>query len=165
MSVWKRIVMGLAVVAVLAVGGYVLSQPRRGTVEYHKKAYLAAANGSSFSERIQRTARRIMGKAHVFAGISGERLNRMREHQSALIELGFLERREMVLTNLPDMPPVKHLQWSVFSEAADRIPSDRQLFSQFSVSSAEVLTAIAPRQDIAILEDLIRKASAAEAAP
>ncbi len=137
---------------------YFLSQPKKGTLEYHKRGYLAAANGPSISERIKRTGRSIMGKANVFAGISGERLNRMRRHQSALIELGFLERRDLVLTNLPHMAPVKQLQWSVFSEATPRIPPDRLRFSQFSVTTAEVLTIIAPRQDMPTLEELIRKA-------
>jgi hypothetical protein len=161
-GVRKWIVIGLAVLAVIGAGGYMLSLPRKGTVEWHKREYLAAMNGPSISERVKRTARRLMGRAHSF-GVSGERLNRIRQHQSALIELGFLERRELALTNLPYIP-VKQLQWSVFSGATGRIPPDRLRFSQFSATSAEVLTVIAPPQDMPILEGLIRKLDVPETA-
>ena len=80
----KRIVIVLAVVAL--VGGYVLSQPRKGTLEYHKTEYLAERNPTKFESLV--SAKWVPDMVKVFVWKRRER--RATFHQRALFEAGYL---------------------------------------------------------------------------
>ena len=50
----KRLVIGAFAAVVIGVAALVLSQPRKGTVEYHKEEYLRAHEPGFVGERIMR---------------------------------------------------------------------------------------------------------------
>jgi len=87
----KWVVAGLIVVVAIGVGTYLLSQPRRGTVEYHKRKYAEAGMPEWVLKK---------GVPAVLQNLYERRFVREFEfHRSALIELGYLERRLFVVTN------------------------------------------------------------------
>src|SRR5688500_7864821 len=97
-SVRKRLVIGAIAAMLIGVAAYVLSQPKEGTLEWHKREYKSHM-------------RRIGGERTLFDRIRSEfglprRPDRHLEHRRALIDLGYLEERNIILTNLTNNPEV-----------------------------------------------------------
>jgi len=89
----KRIIIGLlALVVVTGMGAFFVSQPERGTVEWHKREYLASVDriyGDAFLMRIRR----------IYSPPSMNDAGAMRRHKEALIDLGWMQRREFVISH------------------------------------------------------------------
>jgi hypothetical protein len=100
----KRIV--IAAIAVLVVGGlaHVLSQPRTGTIEYHKKEYVAAFRKGALADLVVdrgvTAADRLDWKS---------RRRRIEFHRDALISAGFFEQKEFILSNRPPRDALRKL--------------------------------------------------------
>src|SRR5687768_11553 len=92
----KSVAIGFVIVTIGLVA-FVLSRPKKGTIEWHKREYLTACKGS-WKERALNLGRRALGKQPSF---STEQVEKEAEHQRALIKLGFLEERELVFSNRP----------------------------------------------------------------
>ena len=160
----KRIALALLIVSVIGVALFFLSQPKKGSAEWHKREYLRATKGD-LRTRAQSMWLRIRGKADPFVLLSSE-MPRLAEHQRALIELGFLEKQELVFSNrtaegvlfagsfesmrsnlLAD-PRLKQLQW----EFVEMTPSTQETS----------IILVAPRHAFAALEEFFRKADVPE---
>ena len=86
----KWVVAGLVLIAI-GVGAYLFSQPRRGTIDYHKQKYAELGMPEWVLKK---------GVPAVLQNFYERRFVREFEfHRSALIELGYLERRLFVVTN------------------------------------------------------------------
>ncbi|HMJ64596.1 MAG TPA: hypothetical protein VK615_04530 [Candidatus Binatia bacterium] len=95
-----RIGIALLVMVVLGVFAYGISQPSKGTVEWHKNEYLAAwkrLGGSKWPDLVDRCYARVTGnslKRSFLIDHSGpltQDEERLLIHRSALIKLGFLK--------------------------------------------------------------------------
>lgn len=95
----KRIVIGLFGLVASAVLVFVLTQPRKGTVEYHLRAYRAELDRCYGRESlVKRSVDTVRGWVGLYPtdvtdqGVVAQ--------EDALIKLGYLERREFTVTNL-----------------------------------------------------------------
>ena len=147
----KRLVMGAIAAVVIGVAAYFLSQPRKDSVEYHKRAYLRASSSKGQAGQWLRAHAPlcVSGALHAFQ----ER--RKARHRRALVALGFLEHRQVQITDVP-MSDVDRFHLKIFSQARNAIARDPFRFVEFSLSEPDILNFIAPREDMPILELLIR---------
>jgi len=90
----KRTLIGAMAVAVIGVAAYFLSQPRKGTLEYHKKGFLRAKNSWLLGKWLAKPAMSRLNR--VYCQYKAERAV---FHEEALIELGFLHYRTFALSN------------------------------------------------------------------
>src|SRR5512145_3261062 len=90
----KWVVLGV-ILLVIAGSAYFLLRPR-DTVEYHKKMFLTAYREEGWTERLWNRVR---------GGSQGER--RLKKHEDALIRLGYLERKQFVVTNISGGEPME----------------------------------------------------------
>ena len=161
----KRIVIALLVVVVVGVVALVLLQPKKGSVEWHKREYL------SVRERI--VAKDVGGRlTGFFASRSGmpllleptndpEReadIAQLEMHEKALIAAGFMERQIFVLTNGMPGPT------AVLAAAAGRIvlPLKRTRFVVFKLDqilATNQLIVVSSREDAQQYEKFVREAA------
>jgi hypothetical protein len=97
----KHFVIGATAALVIGVAAYVLSQPKKGTVEWHKAKYMKCFNrmwGNTLWERTGRVARRVVGLPPP-AKPDPRAANEALSHLSALVELGYLSERRYAITN------------------------------------------------------------------
>jgi type II secretory pathway component GspD/PulD (secretin) len=89
-------------------------------------------------------------------GLSVEHFARAEEHRNALVDLGYLERREFVVSNRP----VNH----VISEHNKLIGADprwrgyRREFLDVSTRGTNIVVIVARREDMPVSAEVIRKA-------
>jgi hypothetical protein len=98
----KRIVIRILGIITVGVLVFVLSQPKKGSVEWHKRKHLAASQGP-LTTQIQNLWNRVRGSDERYGyGFDDEQ----KTHQQTLIDLGYLQRREFVFTNrsVDDVP-------------------------------------------------------------
>jgi hypothetical protein len=96
----KHFVIGATAALVIGVAAYILSQPRKGTVEWHKANYMKCFNrmwGNTLWEKTQRVARRVVGLPPPQP--DPQAANEALSHLSALVELGYLSERRYAITN------------------------------------------------------------------
>jgi hypothetical protein len=98
----KRIAIGAIAVIVIGVTGYLLSQPRKGTVEWHSREYrrACAGYGRYRLQHAMNAVRRRLGLVSHFQWRIAD-LRKEKEHQTALINLGFLKESTFVVSNHP----------------------------------------------------------------
>ena len=133
----------------VVIGGaaYFLSQPKEGTVEWHKQACESEAR-RIFKPTLFDRARRLCDLP--------ARGNRYREHRQALVDLGYLQERQFTLTNKPKkVLPALH-RW-----ATNQLPQDR-LWSM-DVTSTNILTIRAERHSLVKWEEAVRRIDGPEA--
>jgi type II secretory pathway component GspD/PulD (secretin) len=130
---------GVAVaVAVLVLTGL----GERG-IEYHKREYLKALRGTTMRDRAH----------NLFLWLAGKRppsgwpqpSKQALKHENSLIALGYLERREFIVSNRP---------------AAKMVLAHRNLPECFRIEQprANVLVIVAPKDEMPIWEEVVRKA-------
>jgi hypothetical protein len=114
-SVRKRIVIG--VLAIITVGAlvYVVFQPRKGSIEWHKREYLAARSfNETWVDRLRRAYHDItntpQGRPEISDSEMRERVRHMVESWDALISLGYLKRSEFYLTHQPKSRAARFLE-------------------------------------------------------
>src|SRR5688500_18100267 len=96
----KRLVIGaIAGLATLLIGVAVcvLCQPARGTPEYHKRAYLRASSSKGQAGQWLRANAPLC----VSDALDAFHERRKARHRRALVGLGFLEQRQVLITNAP----------------------------------------------------------------
>lgn len=97
----KRLVIGAIAVVVIGVGAYVFTQPRKGTVEWHKEKYMKCFNrmwGNTLWARTKRAATRVVGLPPPTTP-DPRAETQARSHLTALVALGYLTERRYVITN------------------------------------------------------------------
>jgi len=94
----SRLVIGAIAVLVMGVATYMLSQPKKGTVEWHEKEYLRCSKGPRL-ERVVNFVKRRIGMEPSYRGMPEAQMERERHHRRALIDLGYLVESEFVLSN------------------------------------------------------------------
>jgi hypothetical protein len=162
----RRVIAAVAGV-VLGVAAYILSQPREGTVAWHKKEYLRAQEelaGRTLSKKTKRLIQSVRIKIGfkpkpTMAVPARPKDGELRKHQRALIELGFLEEKTIRLSK-----PLGGRVNSVLEETAGIIPKKRRQFAELFPAPALAVPSfvriVAPPEDMAIWENLVCKAEA-----
>ena len=92
----KWLVAGLVALVVVGVGVYLFWQPKKGTVEYHKRKYEEAHEVGVVGKWINSSGPEVLRKLYW-----RPRERRIVFHLNALLEAGYLERREFVVSNRP----------------------------------------------------------------
>jgi hypothetical protein len=93
----KWVVVGVVLVAV-SMGAYLLSQPRRGSVEYHKEEFLKAGIlGPREDWILSHTPGILEAKAH--QAVWARKMKQHDFHRTALVELGYLDKRTFYVRN------------------------------------------------------------------
>src|SRR5688572_26567324 len=93
-SKWVKIAIGLMSAVVIGVGVYVLTQPRKGTVEWHKREYQKTRQWGVIDEVVRRYGSQV-SKAHR----KKRKEDRIDYHRKELIKLGYLEERVVIIHN------------------------------------------------------------------
>ena len=141
----KWVVVGIAALAVSGVGGYVLSQPRMGSVEYHKKKCLEIGP-KMFDSWVSRRAPRRVRTMYV-----AWQLQKFNFHRDALLRLGYLETRLLVVTNRTPDDVASALRTATTPD----VTWDFGGVFPFETNKVEVT---APRDEMVRWEKLIREA-------
>jgi hypothetical protein len=96
----KRIIIGLLAVVVIGVVGFFVSQPKKGSVEWHKREYFEVRDqllGRTWKDAARRFCARVTN-ASIFQQNSESRPPLwaiFHRHEKALIDFGFLEKRTL----------------------------------------------------------------------
>jgi hypothetical protein len=175
----KRVFIGVVAAVVVGAVAFVLSQPKKGSVEWHKSEYLAAANRlaeNRFYDRLKRTFYRAAGKTPgkpQTPRVETRNAVRIEEHRKALVQLGYLVENQFALkyravdqikgafANTLVKPPgvINGQLW--ISTQGDTIvaTTPAHVIGQFSVSTRKnTIVVTAPRDVIAKCAEQIRKA-------
>jgi hypothetical protein len=89
----KRIVIGLILVAVVCVGAYLLSRPKKGSVEYHVAGIKAARAG--LLARMARSSP--LGIRTLY---KDWRSHQLTYHRGALVQAGYLIEKDFIVANV-----------------------------------------------------------------
>jgi hypothetical protein len=104
----KGIVIGLLAVVVIGVLAFWVSQPKKGSVEWHKREYLAARKrlfDDTWADRMRNFYCRITKTPHSGRHLSAAEWDkltqRMQDSWESLVALGYLNRHEFYLAHQP----------------------------------------------------------------
>jgi hypothetical protein len=95
----KRLVIGATAVVVIGVGAYVLTQPKKGTVEWHSTRYVALLTEDSWTERLSEMWARLRGRRVALRRPPERVFKELQLHEKALIKLGYFEERRFLVFN------------------------------------------------------------------
>jgi hypothetical protein len=141
----------------VGVVGYVLSQPRKGSLEWHKREYLRAwkrVTGSTLRDRIQYVYFSSTKKPEKVWGQPKD-LEKFFTNQAVLVQLGYLEARQFTVTNLP----ARDLTERFFGEFAENQLDFVDVEYSKRPESNDMIV-IAPRTFMPTVEEWIRKMDA-----
>jgi hypothetical protein len=151
----KRILIGAMAAAMIAVAGYLLSLPTKRSVEYHRQEYLKSRQ-PGLIETWHNRWNVGLGKDRSWTHAK-RRTERGARHRAALVELGYLEQRTLVLTN---HVPVD-LPWrDAMARAGKTIPKQRLEFFTFK-THMQSITLMAPPEDMDTWDKLVKEMDAA----
>lgn len=156
----KRIVIGLLAVVVIGVVAFFLSQPKKGSVEWHLQEYQAARRylfGRTISAQLDRLYWRVTKQTSPL-GRKRETLlqgRRMESNMVALVGAGYFAERRFVVTN----DQVDRVYRSLLQQPIFR-PGDAEITWVGSAMLGEParIVVIARPQDMSKIQDLIREA-------
>jgi len=157
----KRIIIGLVAVVVIGVAALFLSQPKEGSVAWHKREYWAAKKAlrPSWQYRLRTEYHRLTRTPdrRPVRGCESDELTqkviKMMTSWDALVEHGYLTRKEFFLIHQPMSRVANHLKRAAQAEfSADTIWELR------STSFENSIIVYAPLADRSKWEELIRKA-------
>lgn len=150
----KRIAIGLLAVVVIGVVGFLISQPKEGSVEWHKREYFAAmdrATGNTWRDRVERVYHNIRKSAPPAEpwGLQQQKnAEKMSSNFTALLRIGYLTKRRFVLNN--------QLGSEVESAIRKAFDCGRTAFVRIE-STTNVLLIAAPTAIMPQLEELFKK--------
>jgi len=144
-----RIIIGLVAVVAIGVGVFVVLQPRKGTVEWHKREYVAARDGQPVLRWIRRIWVGIMGTG---GGYEPGGWNEMLVHEDALRRLGYLEERMITVSNCP----ARFISRLAFDMSRRAVPRDEPLGVYVLDRNTNHLQVIAPPKYHLVVEQVIR---------
>jgi len=149
----KRIVIGLAVVLIGAVA-FFLSQPKKGSVEWHKRGYLDACkrlNEETLADKAKQFLNRITGRKVVRQVWPRDAYERVQTHRAALLTLGYLGQQGFDLTNCSR---AQLLSSPAFAFA---VRGSQPEFLLVTIQDTNSLHIIAVREDMPLFVEAIRK--------
>ena len=147
LSVRKRIVIGLVIVAVVCIGAYVLSRPRKGSVEYHLAGIKAARGGL-----VARMARRSpLGIRTLYKDWRSDQLT---WHRGALVQAGYLIERDFLVTNVSADIAAQELRAATYDDPRSAGDWD---FMEIRWVSADNVRAIGTTNLVKLWEEMIPK--------
>ena len=168
----RRIVIGLLAVAVIFAEAIIGLQPKKGSVEWHKREYLIAANRLAENRFIDRVRRAFSKTTKGPALKERENAAKIEEHRKALARAGLVVERQFALkyrtvdqvkvalaNTLANGPAVRNGRvW--ISTKGDTVvaTAPRQVMGHFSISEMRnTIVVTGPREVIANCEEQIRK--------
>jgi hypothetical protein len=139
----------------IGVTAYLLSEPKQGSVEWHKREFLRAQDWGIVDEGIHR-----FGSQRWMSARRDWKINRMAHHQNALIKFGYLAERSVVLHNRTISDVLSNLTVVTVSLFTNRmVQLDEEFLDlDFQTPDTNVIRLIAIKRDIDTWEQLIRKA-------
>jgi hypothetical protein len=175
----KRIVTGVMATAVIGLVGFMVWQPKKGTVEWHQREYRAAANRLAenrlydrLKHALYRTTGNTPGKLQTVLAESRNAV-KIEEHRKALVQLGYLVEKQFALkyravdqikvafgNALAKPPNVMNGHLWISTQGDTIVATTREhVIGQFSVSTRKnTIVVTAPRDVMAKCEEQIRKA-------
>jgi hypothetical protein len=159
----KRMVIGSLATVMIGVVVLMISQPKEGTVERHKREYLAAIDriiAKDVGNRFTGFAARRTGMPLLLDTTGAELqpdIAALETHKKVLCDSGVLAERTFLLTNLPPA------QMALMAAGGARriVDPKRMRFVVFKADpnwATNQLTVVCARGDIVKFEELIRKA-------
>ena len=162
----KRVVIGVLAIIGIGVLVFVLSQPKPGTVEYHKREYRAAREemfGRKWYSSIARVVRKVISIPQRQRSLSLSEAQALQQRQTAardaLIKLGYLVERRFTLSN----QPAQSIIGPVLVSARDVIPQETRYYTCVLLAESNLIVLAAAPADVPKWEELIRKADGPEA--
>ena len=152
----KRIVIALIAVVAIGLGAYVtflLSGPKRGSVEYHKREFLRARHWGMADEGMYR-----YGPGEWMSARLDKKNNRLARHQNALINLGYLEERTVVVRN-PFRDVLANMLKHLSTNSIEGVDED---FCNLQTKGTNVFRIVVVKGDASTWERLIREADVPE---
>lgn len=155
----KRIVIALLAIVGIAVLAFVLTQPKKGTVKYHKTKYLEAwdrMNGMDWKGRMgDWLGRRIGISPPIFYATRNKRrllAQEVASHRDALVQLGYLTEKWVAFSNraVPRMSMLTN--WPTEED-----PRLVDFFFSRSGDQTNTILVIAPSSSIKAWEDYFAK--------
>jgi hypothetical protein len=146
----------LLAVVVIGIAVYLLSQPKEGSVEWHKREYRSARMS------LAAATRSVSNGAPVQPLTRSERqplVNKLYAHEEALLAAGFLAKRELPLNGADATPVIMEL---ASESAIEGYASGRLKVDVRGTNIVDTLVLTAPSNDLPKWEALIRKADGPE---
>ncbi len=144
----KRIAILMIAAVVIGVVVVVLFKMQERSIEYHKRAYLDAQNGVGALSRIRRSVNYVTRWSLFKAEIPAEKI---RSHENALIELGYLEERECYVSNRSPQAVVM----PAYRAGRETLKSD---FVRLGTRGTNIVIVVAPVIDASKWEEFIYEA-------
>ena len=148
--------MGVVVVVMaIAIGMIAVAvRPEEDSIAYHRKKYSAAYHGWVWDQELVTKARKVLGQQQRWHTDT----KRMEHHERALIRLGYLDERTVIVTNCP---PEK-VRAAVYKAAANWRKGVGSL--RVEIQKNNRLKIVATKRDVPGLEEAARNADALESA-
>ena len=152
----NSVVAGVMLVAV-GVSAYLFSQPRKGTVDYHKLQYLRATSREPFRIHAKNLWERLRGSSAGHISFELVSYEDQEKHQRKLIKLGYLIEREFVVSNRPAEWVADDVMkgWPVRERTGKRVDED---FSDVSDRGTNVVVVICRAKDLLVFSNEVRQA-------
>lgn len=154
----KRIVIGLLAIVVIGVSAFFALQPRRGSVEWHKREYRAARNEMfevCWYKPVRDWYYGITKKRQ--RGLSSSEIRALTARQMAsrkgLTDLGFLVERSFTVSNRSAQLAAQ----SVIGRARNVIPQEHFYYTDVLLAQSNTLILAVMPEDVPTWEKLVRE--------
>ena len=148
----KWIAVGLVALVAIGAGAYLLSQPRHGTVEYHKKQFVKLLYYGRLDNWVEKN-----GPARFQKFWMDRRYKRLFFHRDALVKLGYVKTRTFIISNSTPTQVARAIMSP--SYATTNISRD---FAGIQNVGPDSVTILGPRDEMHAWEKLIREADVPE---
>lgn len=155
----KRIIIGLLAIVVIGVGVFVLTRPKPGTVEWHKRQYLATLDRLLGRTTANHLRSHIVRIAKIpLPELSNRKQQALKEkiavHRAALIQAGYLEERRFAVSNWPAQAIERGAQIIIGAASNQTV---RFALVTADVTNTNVLVVTAVPTDLPMCQDVIER--------
>jgi hypothetical protein len=150
----KRIAIGLLGAVVIGMVAFFLSQPTKGSVEWHKREYLDAwkrLNEQTLTDKVKHFLNRIAGRKVTRQVWPREDHERVQSHRAALLTLGYLDQQAFDFTNCSRAQVLSSPAFAFAHRGSQRE------FVMVTIQDTNTLHIIALREDMPLFVEAIRK--------
>jgi hypothetical protein len=160
----KRIVIGLIAV-LIGVAAYELLQPRKGSVEWHKREFRNARQemfGQAWYTPFERLYCDVVSKPHKLRTPTSREVESLKERQlaaqTALVKAGYLVERSFKVSNRD----ANSMMEDLVKSARGVIPQENFYFNRIVLVQSNLIVLAAVPDDLPKWEELIRNADVPE---